>query len=217
MRTGWALLALAWLAIPARAVADEPSDAQFSREELARLGRGELVARPLTERGAIGVMVGGTSWQVIDASPEVVLQALLDTRHYQRRLPQVSEARLVRDDGDARTVFVKHRGLIVKPSYYIALQVDRDQRGLKFHVDESKPRSIARASGFYALRPYAGHRTLLVYGVMADLGDGLLTAIVRGSVHEWMLKVPLLVKRFVEGSGRYLYKPAVPAALADAH
>ena len=90
------MLALAWLAVPATVAADVPSDTEFTRDELARLKRGELVVRPLTQRGASRLMVGGTSWQVIDASPEIVLQALLDTRHYERMLPQVSEARLVR-------------------------------------------------------------------------------------------------------------------------
>ncbi|MFI5308854.1 MAG: hypothetical protein ACHQ53_15965, partial [Polyangiales bacterium] len=125
MRTPTVPIALglfaACLVGPAGAVADGKDDAAFTRDELSQLQRGQLVVRARTQRSAGGVMMGGTSWQVIDASQEVVLQALLDTRHYQRILPQVSEARLVQTRGDARTVFVRHRGLIVHPSYYIAL------------------------------------------------------------------------------------------------
>jgi hypothetical protein len=55
------------------------------------------------------------------------------------------------------------------------------------------------------VRAYAGGKTLLAYGVMADIGNGLGSMLLRGSVHEWMMKVPWMVKRFIEGSGRYLY------------
>ena len=57
------------------------------------------------------------------------------------------------------------------------------------------------------MRPYAdGKKTLLAYGVMADLDVGGIGAFLRDHMHEWLLKVPWTVKRFVEGSGRYIYK-----------
>ena len=73
-------------------------------------------------------------------------------------------------------------------------------------MDENRPHEIDAAWGFYTVRPYKGGRTLLAYGVMADLGDGLLRRLMRDSVHEWMLKVPWMVKQFVENSGRWIYK-----------
>ncbi len=194
---------------PAVAVA---GDTQLTRAELARLEREQRVERRVTlQRGGLR-LIGGTSWQVIDAPPDVVWQALLDTEHYKRMLPQVAEVRLVREAGDSRTVFVRHGGPIVQPSYYLSVQIDRREHGLTFHVDESRPRSIRAAWGFYALRPHGAHKSLLVYGVMADIGDGLVKAMARPLVHEWMMKVPTLVKRFVEGSGRYIYKDHTPVA-----
>jgi hypothetical protein len=76
---------------------------------------------------------------------------------------------------------------------------------------------VRAAWGFYNLRPH-GEGTLLAFGIMADIGDGLLTALVRPQVHEWMMKVPWMVKRFVEGSGRKLYKvhPAPQATASTA-
>jgi hypothetical protein len=41
---------------------------------------------------------------------------------------------------------------------------------------------------------------------MADFRGGVLGAVVRDNVHEWMLRTPWLVKRFLEGSGRSLYR-----------
>ena len=48
-------------------------------------------------------------------------------------------------------------------------------------------------------------KTLLAYGVMADIGGGFLMGSMRDSVHEWMLRTPWMIKRFVEGSGRKIY------------
>ena len=45
---------------------------------------------------------------------------------------------------------------------------------------------------------------------MADLDVGALGSLMRGDVHEWLLKVPWTVKRFVEGSGRWIYKQSWP-------
>jgi hypothetical protein len=50
--------------------------------------------------------------------------------------------------------------------------------------------------------------------VMADIGAGIFGALVRDDVHDWMLKVPYTVKRFIEGSGRWLYRASWSAALA---
>jgi hypothetical protein len=188
---------------PARAGTD--TQPQLSAAELQRLGEGELVERRLfREQGELRLM-GGTSWQVIDAVPEVVWQALLDTPYYDRMLPQVAEARVITDAGRNRTLFVRHGRGLLQTSYYLDVQLDHQRRDMSFRVDTSRPHGIRAAWGFYAVRSYAEGKTLLVYGVMADIGDGLGTMLLRGSVHEWMMKVPWMVKRFVEGSGRYLY------------
>jgi hypothetical protein len=205
-RVAVAIATLASLAPPAIADAGAAGD-EFSADELVRLERGELLQRRATsERGDLR-LIGGTSWQVIDASPDAVWRALLDTAHYPRMLPQVSEAKLVRQAGEDRTLYLRHGGAIAPTSYYLDVHVERATRSITFHIDESRPSSIRAASGFYSLRPYRG-RSLLVYGVMADIGDGLLSAVFRPTVHDWMMKVPLLVKRFVEGSGRELYSMA---------
>jgi hypothetical protein len=191
--------------LPRTARAGSNTQPQLTAEELQRLGDGELVERRLVrEQGELRLM-GGTSWQVIDAVPDVVWQALLDTPYYDRMLPQVSEARVVNDAGRNRTLFVRHGAGVLQTSYYLDMRLDPERRDMSFRVDTSRPRGVRAAWGFYAVRAYAGGKTLLVYGVMADIGDGLGSMLLRRSVHEWMMKVPWMVKRFVEGSGRHLY------------
>lgn len=191
---------------PADAGTGPGAQAAFSAAERASLERGELVERRSSrEHGELRLM-GGSSWQLIDSPPEVVWQALLDTPRYPRFLPQVAEARLVKQAGGTRQVFVRHGGL-ASASYYVSLRVESPLREISFRIEESGAIGVRAAWGFYSLRPYGHGRTLLAFGIMADIGGGLLTAIVRPQVHEWMMKVPWMVKRFLEGGGRDLYKP----------
>ena len=189
----------------------------LSSEERASLASGALVSRPLSERRGSLNLIGGTSYQVIDAPLRVVWDALLDTQYYHRMMPRVLEARLVQRNADQRTVFMRQGAGPFVRAYYLNVHVREAQGDISFSVDDQRPHDVRAAWGFYNVRPYGdGKRTLLAYGVMADLNVGALGALVRGDVHEWLLKVPLTVKRFVEGSGRYIYKQAWRSAQAHA-
>jgi hypothetical protein len=123
-------------------------------------------------------------------------------------MPEVLEARLVGGDGNQRKVFMRQgaRG-VLEASYYLKVNIHEDRRDITFAVDEQMPHAMLKAAwGFYTVRPYRDGKTLLAYGVMADIGEGLLAGVVRNNVHEWMLRTPWLVKRFLEGSGRRLYQ-----------
>lgn len=193
-----------------RAGFDTPDSLTASEQH--RLQNGELVERRMTREHGGMRLIGGSAYQVIDAAPEVVWRAVLDTPYYPRTLPQVTEARVVEDKGRRRTVYLRHGIGLSQTSYYLAVQLDHARREMSFRLDDTRPSSIRAAWGFYAVRPYAGGRTMLAYGVMADLGDGLGRLLLRGTIHEWMMKVPYMVKRFVEGSGRYIYRNVAKAA-----
>ena len=183
-------------------------DAQpkLTATEQRRLQAGELVERRMTRAHGDLRLIGGSSFQVIDASVEVVWRAVLDTPYYKRTLPQVTEARVIEDRGATRKIYVRHGSGLIQASYVLDLQIDPIRHDVMFRLDESQPHDVRAAFGFYSVRPYPGGRAVLAYGVMADVGDGLGTLIMRSSVHEWMMKVPYMMKRFVEGSGRYLYR-----------
>ena len=181
--------------------------AGLSEDEARRLSGGELVVRPVAQRKGSLDLLGGTSYQIIDAAPEVVWKALLDTPRYRHMMPRVIEARLVHDATDERTVFMRQgaEGFIEK-DYYLRVKVDRERRDLTFVIDERRPHDLDAAWGFYSVRAYPEGRTLLTYGVMADIGDGLLVSLLGHSFQKWLLRSPWMVKRFVEGSGAHLYR-----------
>ncbi|MET0384961.1 MAG: SRPBCC family protein [Polyangiales bacterium] len=188
----------------------------LSSEERASLAAGGLVSRPLVERRGSLELMGGTSYQVIDAPMRVVWNALLDTQYYHRMMPRVLEARLVSEESEKRTVYMRQGAGPFERAYYLTVQMSEALGEIKFSVDDRRPHDLRAAWGFYNVRPYAeGKKTLLAYGVMADLKIGALGAWLRDDVHEWLLKVPWTVKRFVEGSGRHIYKHAWLSAQAS--
>lgn len=179
----------------------------LSTKERASLAAGALVSRPQAERRGSLDLIGGTSYQVIDAPLRVVWSALLDTQYYPRMMPQVAEAKLVEAQNTERTVFIRQGAGLLERAYYLSVRLNEAQGDISFRVDERRPHDLRAAWGFYNVRPYAdGNKTLLAYGVMADLNVGVLGSWLRDDVHEWLLKVPWTVKRFVEGSGRHIYK-----------
>lgn len=179
--------------------------AEFTAEERQALEAGELVQRPVEKRRGDLRLMGGTSYQLIAAPAHVVWQALLDTPHYHRMMPRVLEAKLVEAKSAQRTVYMRQGAEgIAEHAYYLKVDVDAQQGDIAFKMDEQRPHDLRAAWGFYQVRAY-GEKTLLVYGVMADIGSGWLAGLARGSVHEWMLRTPWMVKRFVEGSGRHIY------------
>lgn len=188
----------------------EVNGGQLTGEEWTRLNAGELVQRPTTrQRGGVKLM-GGSSWQLINASPDVVWRALLDTPHYPRMMPQVLEARLVQAGDDQRTVFMRQGSAgLFEASYYLNVKLDAARRGISFSVDDRRPHDVVEAVwGVYSVRPYGEGKTLLAYSVMADIRGGLIADMMRSSMHDWMLRTPWMIKRFIEGSGRWIYKPA---------
>ena len=179
----------------------------LSTQERASLAAGALVSRPQAERRGSLDLIGGTSYQVINAPLRVVWSALLDTQYYPRMMPQVAEAKLVEAQNTERTVFIRQGAGLLERAYYLSVRLNEAQGDISFRVDERRPHDLRAAWGFYNVRPYAdGNKTLLAYGVMADLNVGVLGSWLRDDVHEWLLKVPWTVKRFVEGSGRHIYK-----------
>lgn len=184
------------------------NSSNFTAEEWKRLDAGQLVLRPTSRMQGELRLMGGSSWQVIDAAPEVVWRALLDTPRYHRMMPQVLEARLVRAQDNQRTVYLRQgaEGLL-EAKYYLRVNVHEERRDITFSVDDKMPHDGLRAAwGFYTVRPYREGKTLLAYGVMADIGGGMVAGLVRHNVHDWMLRTPWMVKRFLEGSGKRLYR-----------
>jgi ribosome-associated toxin RatA of RatAB toxin-antitoxin module len=198
---------------PAVASSGAPSGAaprSFSAAERQTLERGGLVVRRRTERRGTQTLVGGTSWQMIALPADAVWRALLDTARYPKMLPACTAARVLATRGDQRTVALVHEVGPIRADYALNARVDASRRDLTFAIDPARPHSVRTAWGFFTVRAQGASRSVLSYGLMADYGDGLFGGLLRPKLREWSLRVPALVKAFVEGEGRARYLPGPP-------
>jgi len=184
----------------------------FTAQEEQLLRAGKLVARAKSEARGNLRLIGGTSWQLIDAPPESVFRALLDTSRYYRMMPAVTGSTLLAEQPGYRKVRLEHKKGPLMVSYNLGTHVYPERKDITFLLEEA-PSGLPRAAwGFFSVRPFGAKQTLLAYGVMADPGDGLVLSLVRSAVQEWMLAVPRQVKWYVEsreGRSRYAITPAV--------
>src|SRR5262245_42406416 len=105
----WTLvLAFAWLA-SAAVLGKSDDNRPFSSDELAQLRSGQLVKRASSEHRGTLQLMGGSSWQLIDAPPDAVYRALLDTAKYNRMLPAVTASKLVNEQAGARVIRLEHK------------------------------------------------------------------------------------------------------------
>jgi carbon monoxide dehydrogenase subunit G len=205
MRRNWHIVALLLVmvgALPRAASAQAISD--LSIEELHHLEKGQLVTRRQESAGEARLF-GGTSWQKVDVPPEAVWEAILDTSHYDRMLPQLEEARLIRDDTEARLVLMHHRQGLVSASYHLVMQPRPRSRFVTFYVDPSRPGALSQGQGYIMVRPYGERSSVVTFHVMADVGSGLIARLFQDQIQEWMLRVPQTMRRYVEGPGRTRY------------
>jgi hypothetical protein len=197
-----ALLCVIALASSARA---DDVKRPFSEAEKSKLAAGQLVVRRVAEEKNGLRLIGGSSWQLIKASPEAVFRALLDTQHYNHMLPTVSRAQLISESATLRRVKLEHKKGPLGVSYRMALMIDPARRDISFKLNDPLESGVRAAWGYLTVTAW-GDRSLLSYGVMADPGDGLVVGLVRSVIQDWLLRVPEQTKRFIESTtGRVLY------------
>lgn len=199
------LLAALGLAIPAEGQGRRRG---FSEEEQEDLEAGRLVVRRQARRRGELQLIGGTSFQVINRTPQEVWRAIQDTHHYDRFLPQLAEATVVEEEEDKKLLLLRHEQGPVEASYYITQQLSDDDRTVHFRVDQDRPGDLSEGWGFIQIKPYDGTKAIVTFGIFADVGSGILTGFVRPSVHSWMMRVPQLLDRYLRGSGRNRYRNA---------
>jgi hypothetical protein len=178
----------------------------LSQDEKTKLAAGQLVTRRVEEEKNGLRLIGGSSWQLIKASPDVVFRALLDTPRYDRMLPTVTRAQLISKSPTLRRVKLEHKKGPLGISYRLALTLDAARRDIAFKLNDPLQSGIRAAWGYLTVTAY-GDKSLLAYGVMADPGDGLIVGLVRSVIQDWLLRMPEQTKRHIESAaGRTLYK-----------
>jgi hypothetical protein len=186
------------LASGAPAHAETPGEAAggyLTPEESAELARGETVERPqLVERGGER-LVGGVTYTVIEATP-AELESLLDSvPSYETILPYTKSATLLARIDDDFIVTLRQGNAVVDARYTLRIRKDAPAGEVRFWLDRTRPHDIADAWGFFRVQPLPEitpgvPRSLVTYGILVDVGPGLVRSMFEPRIRRVVLTVP---------------------------
>lgn len=202
-----AVSSLAWA--PSIAHADEP----FGSEDAARLARGDTLTFEQTVEKAHRRYVGGITYTVVDGSVSELTTLLEDVRAYRQLLPHTKQARLIGVNGDDFFVELRQGTSLLETTYTIRVRRGEGGRLFRFWLDPTKPHGIADAWGFFRISPLRGDgggdgaglvaggtadgpRVLLTYGILVDVGPGIVRDLFEARLRTLVLTVPQLVRQY---------------------
>lgn len=210
-RSRWSILttALALLcattvtfAAPSRSLS---SSDELTDEDKKLLMAGQLVMKQTSEQRGTLKLIGGQSWQIMDVPIGVAWQALADLPGYKNFIPLVTESDVRHQTGNDADLAIRQQWGPIDVRYVFQTTLDPDRSSVVFRVDHSQPHDIRAGWGFMRVRPFKGNRTLVSFGALVDIGDGVFVSIIRPAIRRDLLRIPFYFKRHLEGEGRSLY------------
>jgi hypothetical protein len=171
--------------------------ASLTATERRALDSGRLVAKALRFAQGDGRYVGGVSYQVVAARPELVLAALSDVKNWPDALPRTKSARLLDATGGLPRVELVQGGSFVDARYTVLIERTETDT-LRFWLDPTRPHDIRDVWGFFRVQPLPGGRSLVTVGAALDLGDGIARMLFEDKIESLVLGAPLKIREFVE-------------------
>jgi hypothetical protein len=179
----------------------EPNGPDITQGDETRLADGQTVSYPQTLVRHGKRYIGGVTYTVVEASASELTSLLSDTAAYREVLPHARDARLVGAvDGD-RLVEITQGNALVQAAYTLRMRKDDDGRRVRFWVDRSRPHGIDDAWGFFRVTPLpdapdGSPRVLLAYGILVDLGPGLVRDFFESRIQASLLTVPTRLRAY---------------------
>lgn len=190
----FALVAISGLARPATAEAQNDA---FNDTETRRLQRGQLVTRVREERRGDLLLIGGTSFQVLNAPADTVWRAIRDTQAYRHYLPQVDRVRSLGTSGETETVRISHRQGPLEAAYHLRVTFSDNLKTAQFRVDPRRANDVREGWGYLRVQPYGANRSMVTWAILADVGSGIAIGLMRSEIREWILQVPRLMRDYL--------------------
>ena len=188
----------ALFALLAGAASAQESASAFSAAERRALIAGELVRRNVTRREGRDRLFGGTSWMRVRAPIDEVWRTVSRPTAFPRLVPSLDRVRVVEEEGDERIVWMHHSYAIAETEYYARMTLDPERREMRFELDRSRPHGGLRAGrGFLSLSEFRGG-TIVAWGMLADVGAGMVQQVFGPFLNDWLLKPPRCVRDELE-------------------
>ena len=167
----------------------------LSYAEHGRLLRGETVTRAHDLRRGGRRYVGGVTYTIMETGVDDLETMLTDVASWRRFLPKTRDARREGAvDGDP-LVTITHGSALVSVAY--TLRVHRESNVVRFWMDPTRSHDINDVWGYFRADPLPDGRALVTYGILIDMGDGLLRDMFEPRVQELALEIPEHVKSVV--------------------
>jgi ribosome-associated toxin RatA of RatAB toxin-antitoxin module len=175
------------------------SSNQLTTEEKQLLAKGELVIKQKSEQRGAYKLFGGQSWLLVDVPVDVAWRALQDLPSYKNFIPLATESDVKHQAGDEADLAIRQQWGPVDVRYVLQTTLEEQRGAVVFRVDHSQAHDIRAGWGFIRVRPYKNGRTLVSFGALVDIGDGVFVSIVRPAVRRDLLRIPYFFKRHLEG------------------
>lgn len=167
--------------------------------ELERLFRGQTVARTQALDHGNRHYVGGVTYALLDADAGDVARLFDSADAWRRVLPEIRSVRALGTVEEDSLIEVTHGNAILQVTY--TMRVHRDAQHpltARFRLEPRRRHEIEDVWGFLRAEPRADGRTILTYGVLIDMGPGLLRDLFEDRVRETALTVPDRIRGLVE-------------------
>lgn len=182
----------------------------LSASEVDRLSCGETVIRAQALERANRRYVGGVAYVILDDSAADLARLLDDVDVWRRIVPKTraahrvsSQAEGVKARGRDARVEMTNGTALVQATY--TMRVRREGPLVRFWMDPSRRHDIEDAWGFVRTEATADGRTLVTYGVLIDMGPGIVRDLFEDRVRDLALSVPDRLRGLVlerDGAGR---------------
>jgi carbon monoxide dehydrogenase subunit G len=182
---------------PPRSAAAETEVDALTPQQVDALHRGDHVAFPREFERLGGRYVGGVAYQIVEAPPHLVLDAVRDPSQLRRILPRARSVTRVDADGPQRFV-VEQGNDWVQAEYTVTLEESPTRDEIRFFLDATRPHDVEDVYGFFRVEPLGQGHTLVSMGVALDLGPGLVRMLFEKRVQALMLETPRLMRDVVE-------------------
>lgn len=204
-RDRWSILTralFAWCVVACLLMTPNASRAtsdELTLEDKKLLAQGELVKKEKNEQRGTYKLFGGQSWQIVDVPVETAWKVIQDVAGYKNFIPLATESAVSNQVGKDADVAMRQQWGPIDVRYVLQTTLQPEKGALVFRVDHSQPHDIRAGWGFIRVRPFKEGRTLVSFGALVDIGDGVFVSIARPAVRRDLLRIPYFLKNHLEG------------------
>jgi hypothetical protein len=144
----------------------------LSPAEAAQLEAGGCVTRTQDLTRGDRRYVGGVTYAIVDGHANDVAALVDDLGAWTRILPMTRETRAVGTDAGDDLVEITHGSAFIHVTY--TMRVRRAGNVVRFWLEPSRPHDIEDVWGFLRTEPLEGRRQLVTFGILIDIGPGLM-------------------------------------------